>query len=157
MRIITSLVAFCVFAGCAGPQQTAGVNDGDAPLETSLIYIEGDFTLEEGFSLAGDLLQQERFTISSSDRDLGSINTEAQQVTDTEFGFIGTTTYVQLSIYVEENQIRLSGQHGESQESYNQEIKKFGQSGSMTRNAWAVMHQLAEMMADNLNGQLNYE
>lgn len=157
MKIATAILIILIFSGCAGPQKTAGVNDADAPMRTDVIYINSHQDQDELFSIVGNVLQQERFNITSSDKDLGSISTEPREFDDSiQYGFIGSMIYVRLSAYISDNEIRLQGRYRTPEFDFI-DIEKYGASDSTTRSAWAVLHKVAENIADHTNGSISYE
>ena len=148
MRYLLVVLFAVSLLGCAGPQQTAGINDAAAPAEAQVIEIQYDGTPQQAYKRAAQVLQSEGFTLQNTDSDLRSISTDRKEVDG-----IMQSYAVRLNANVTEDAVvQLRGWY-ELEDLGEERISKYGSSGSSHRKAWRQMFQVAEGIGDTMSFQ----
>jgi hypothetical protein len=151
--IFVLLVGF-LFASCAGPKKTTGVNDASAPTKADRIIVTTDLTPTKAYRRVGQVFQDQGFSIAESDESLLSVTTEQKESQD-----IMSAANVTLSASVREGsdstKVVLTGTWSNEKEfaTSGKTIRKYGNSGSAPRKAWKQMH----LVAEELPGKISYE
>lgn len=154
---LMSLIIFALVGlSCAGSQHTVGLNDAAVPINTNEIIVQTNLDAESAYKKVAKALQDFGYTFRSTDETLKNISTEFKGVSQ-RWGV--DNTFVRIAAYVkgEKNaEIVIRGWYktleNENTET-GQTVKKFGQNGSPTRNAWIEMFKVAE----SLGGTLSYK
>lgn len=152
MRYATTLLlAFLTLTGCAGPKQTAGINDGGAPQEASAITVQMDLSGEAAYRKAAQVLQRRGYSLENTDATLGSIATGWNGVSQ-RYG--ADYVFARLNASVSGSALILRGKWRTGEEDGGgQTIRKYGQNGSPAREAWKALHQVAGAF----DGELTYQ
>jgi hypothetical protein len=143
MRPFLQLFPFLLLlVGCAGPKETAGVDDAGASIGTSQVVVTYEGSPTEAYRAAAQALQDAGFTLAESDATLRTLTTAPKSGSDT-FGPVDDMV-VSAQVRSEDGvTVVLSGTYGDDTA-----IEKRGQSGSPARKAWARLHQLAERIGE---------
>jgi len=154
LKMMSFLVLVLIGFSCAGPQQTAGLNDAAAPTNINVIFVHTNLDAKTAYKKVAQTLQNRGYTFRSTDETLKSISTEFRGVSQ-RWGVDNTFVRIGANVQGESNsKIAIRGWYktleNEDTES-GQTIKKAGQNGSPTRNAWKEMYQVAKSLGDSLS------
>lgn len=140
--LVTLLIALLLTA-CTGPQQTAGLDDEDAPIGTRTIIVQTD--ADDPYAHTARVLQDAGYAIENSDRDIGSITTAMQGVGGTGLaGALGANTVdASISARIDGDRVHVQARHQFTETDGATNTTKSGQSGSPDRTAWAALWSVA--------------
>lgn len=143
------LVSALGFAGCySSSPKTA--SDSDAPENANaVIAVVPEMEPEYAYRKASQVLQDSGFTIQSSDATLRNITTSVRSVTDLSFGGADYKIQLSASVRSEPTRVRFSGTY--TTDTFGQKkIHRAGNQGTVPRETWVTMHQVASGMSDSL-------
>jgi len=154
------LLALALLVSCAGPERTTrgvpdGVNDSGAPQGASSIVVQTSTSPSAVFKQAARVVQQNSYGIKSSDVTLHVGTTTWKTISSG----LGPQVSTQLSLGVvgeSPTRLRITGtlkSPGFSTSS----IQKTGQSGSVSRKAWAEMLSIAYHVSEEVSGTIRYK
>ena len=147
-------VLVILFLGCAGPQQTTGINDIYAPEGADVIFIHTTLSDQMAYRQVAQELQERGYAMRTTDEVLKSISTEFKGVTQS-WGVDDNFVRISASIRGESNsKIAIRGWYktlSNEDTDTGQTIRKFGQNESPARNAWNEMYQIAISLGDSLS------
>jgi hypothetical protein len=149
-KMMSFLVLVLIAFSCAGPQQTAGINDAAAPLDARIIEIKTNLSPKDAYKKTAQVLQDNGFALANTDETLMSITTEPR----TFDGLSGRGVEdIKISASIREGEktkVVLRGTY--SFMDSDSDIKKTGQNGSISRKLWIRLHNLAT----DFGGELSY-
>lgn len=153
-----TLLLLILLVACAGPQQTrslpAGVSDAQAPEEATTVTVTSEAGPQKAYRSAARVLQSEGYALENTDSELRSITTGRKSAEPNGI-LVGLPEHrVTVSVTASPTTVELRGTayQGDGQA----QIKKFGQSGSPQRLAWARLVRLGHQVAEATGGELGY-
>lgn len=162
MRYLPTLVillATALLVACAGPDKTRslpeGVSDAKAPRQAVTVTVRPETSAQQAYKAAARVLQSEGYALANTDSDLRSLTTGRKSAEPNGI-LVGLPDHrITASVTASPTTIKLRGTsfHSGSQA----EIKKFGQSGSPQRLAWARLVELGHLVAVETDGQIGFE
>jgi hypothetical protein len=154
MRYATLFATLLLLAGCAGPKQTAGIDDTAAPPEANIVIAHTDMDAESAYRKTAQVLQNRGYTFRSADETLMNISTEFTGIAQ-RYGVDNTFTRIGASVQGDsEADVVVRGWYrtlADEDDETGQRVKKFGQNGSPTRSAWKEVHEVADAIGDSLS------
>ena len=153
MKYAYLLILAVVISSCAGPLQTAGIADANAPSESNTITVHTSMDADEAYRKAAQILQDRGYSFRSTDASLRSISTEFTGVAK-RWGVDYTFVRIGANVKNEKNALIVIRGWGRTLENENDDVgwrvKKSGQS-SYWRNTWAELHEVASSIGDSLS------
>jgi hypothetical protein len=153
------LSAIALLVACAGPDQTRslpeGVSDAAAPREATTVTVRPKTSAQQAYRATARVLQSEGYALANTDSDLRSITTGRKSAEPNGI-LVGLPDHrITASVTASPTTIELRGTsfHRGSQA----EIKKYGQSGSPQRLAWARLVELGHLVAEETGGEIGFE
>ena len=144
MRRRLILLAPFLFAACAGPQQTAGLDDDQAPGRATVVTVTPEAPdADAAYRALASELQERGYVLDNTDATLRSISTEWHMPP----GMKGRMEVRLAGSVLEDGRVRLRGWYKVPilmpQE---RPIEKYGLDGSVTRRAWVYLHEVADAL-----------
>ena len=137
------ILLLALFIGCAGPQQTAGVDDAAAPAKAQTVTVTTGMEPDEAYRTLASELQRRGFSLRSSDATLRSVTTDGQ--TMSEGGFVYELRMAG-SVSAEGRTTVRAWYRVPSFDDTERPVEKTGMEGSVPRRAWAHLHGTAETL-----------
>lgn len=150
----TPLLATLFVTSCAGPGQTTGIDDITAPKNANVITVHSGLDSQAAYRHVAQVLQNRGYTFRSTDEMLLTISTEFSAAAK-RWGV--DHTYVRVGASVTQDSPSVITIRGwfrtidETEDDVGQRVKKFGQNGSPSRNAWNELHDVASAIGDSLS------
>ena len=156
MKKILVILITTLAVSCAGPKQTAGINDSSAPINTNVISVHTDLDAESAFKKVVNALQNRGYSFKSINENFKNIYTDFKGVSQ-RWGV--DNTFVRINISVQDESTSKIVVRGWFKTLENddtetgQTIKKFGQNGSPQREAWKELY----LLATSLGGRVEFQ
>lgn len=153
------LPAIALLVACAGPEKTRslpeGFSDAEAPQQATTVTVRPETSAQQAYRAAARVLQSQGYALANTDSDLRSITTERKSAEPN--GILAGLPEHRISASVTSSpttiELRGTAFYGGSQD----EIKKYGQSGSPQRLAWARLVRLGHLVAEETGGELGFD
>ena len=155
---------FCILTlgllvACAGPEQTRdlpdNVSDAEAPQKATTVTVQASTSPQEAYRTAARVLQSEGYALENTDSELRSITT-GRKSADPNGILVGLPEHrVTVSVGSSPTAVELRGTA--YQDAGQSQIKKWGQSSSPQRLAWAQLVTIGHLVAEKTGGELQYE
>ena len=156
MKKMFFILITTITISCAGPKQTAGINDSSAPINTNVISVHTDLDAESAFKKVVNALQNRGYSFKSINENFKNISTDFKGVSQ-RWGV--DNTFVRINISVQDESTSKIVVRGWFKTLENddtetgQTIKKFGQNGSPQREAWKELY----LLATSLGGRVEFQ
>ena len=148
-----------LLTACAGPQETRslphGVSDAQAPSEATAVTVTTEAEPQEAYRTAARVLQSEGYALENTDSDLRSITTGRKSAEPN--GIRAGLPEHRLTVAVTANPTTVEVRGTAFRAGSQDPIKKYGQSGSPMRLAWARLVTIGDKVAERTDGELGYE
>jgi hypothetical protein len=156
MKNLFFILITTITISCAGSKHTAGIDDSNIPINTSVIFVQTDIDADAEFKNVVNALQRRGYTFRLIEENYKTISTDFRGVSQ-RWGVDNTFVRISVSIQGEDNsKIAVRGWYktleNENSET-GQTVKKFGQNGSPTRDAWKEVYEFARSLGENLEFQ----
>lgn len=151
MRLPLLCLALLV-AGCAGPAQTAGLDDAAAPSGATRVTATVDAPPGDAYRALARALQSEGWALDHSDAELRTVTTDYRTVS--EGGFVYEMRVSGAVVAEGPARVEVRGWYRvPSFGDQEREVSKTGLGGSIPRRAWAHLYRVAEAVGGDVTAE----